>query len=344
MIEPIKLTEYSKIGGCSCKIAPEVLQEILKTDIGFIDTNLLVGNASADDAAVYSINTEDCVISTTDFFTPVVNDAFDYGRVAATNAISDVYAMGGAPVMAVAILVWPIDKLPVALAQEVLNGARNVCANAGIALAGGHSVNGPEPMFGLAVTGMIKKQHLKKNCTPQVNNVLYLTKAIGSGVLTAALKRNILPSEHYAGLINTMTTLNSIGAQLGKLSYVHALTDVTGFGLIGHLIEMVQQTNVTARINKNAIPLLAGVDELTKAFVFPDNTTRNYNAHKHLVTGMQGLDFLTLCDPQTSGGLLIAIDAANQAEFEQLLQQHNQPCYNIGSIVAQTTEFKIEVL
>ncbi|MBC7411082.1 MAG: selenide, water dikinase SelD [Bacteroidia bacterium] len=343
MTNTIKLTEYSKIGGCSCKIAPEVLHEILKTDVNFIDVNLLIGNATNDDAAVYNTNGEDCVISTTDFFTPVVNDAFDYGRIAATNAISDVYAMGGKPIMALAILVWPVDKLPIELAQDVLNGARNVCSKAGIVLAGGHSINGQEPMFGLAVTGTIKKQHLKKNCTPQQGNLLYITKPIGSGVLTAALKRNILPTEHYLGLINTMTTLNTIGAILGEIPYVHALTDITGFGLIGHLIEMVQQTNVTALINKNCIPLLEGVDELTKAFVFPDNTTRNYNAHKHLVTGMQGLDFLTLCDPQTSGGLLIAVNANNKAEFEKLLEQNTQPFYNIGSIVEQTTEFKIQI-
>ncbi len=344
MIEStIKLTEYSKIGGCSCKIAPEVLHQILQTDINFTDPNLLVGNATADDAAVYQLNEEECIISTTDFFTPVVNDAFDFGRVAATNAISDVYAMGGNPIMAIAMLVWPVDKLPVTLAQQVLNGARTVCNAAGIALAGGHSVNGLEPMFGLAVTGKIKTTHIKKNCTPQVNDVLYLTKPIGSGILTAALKRNVLPQQNYNALITIMTTLNSFGAQLGALPYVSALTDVTGFGLIGHLIEMLQQSALTASINTNAIPIIDGASELAKAFVFPDNTTRNYNAHKHLVTGMQGLDFLTLCDPQTSGGLLISINATSAQAFEQLAQQHNQTLFKIGSIVPQTNEFKINV-
>jgi selenide, water dikinase len=344
MIETIKLTEYSKIGGCSCKIAPELLQEILKTNIEFNDANLLVGNTTADDAAVYSINNEDCIISTTDFFTPVVNDAFDYGRVAATNAISDVYAMGGKPIMAIAMLVWPTDKLSAELAQQVLNGARTVCNSAGIALAGGHSVNGQEPIFGLAVTGLIKKNHLKKNCTPLIGDLLYITKPIGTGVLTAALKRNVLPQEHYTTLVKTMTTLNAIGAYLGSLNYVNALTDVTGFGLIGHLMEMIQQQNCKAIIYKDTIPVLAGVDALTKAFVFPDNTTRNFNTHKHLVKGMDGLDFLTLCDPQTSGGLLIAVNAKNQIQFEQLLLNNNQEYFKIGHIETQTDAFKIEVI
>ena len=236
----IKLTQFSKASGCGCKIAPTVLEEILsgcKQDITF--ANLLVGNETKDDAAVYELEDGNCIVSTTDFFTPIVDDAFDFGKISATNAISDVYAMGGKPLMAVAILGWPIDKIPTALAQQVIKGAQAICSQAGIPLAGGHSVDTQEPLFGLAVTGIVKKENLKRNNTVKENDVLYLTKPLGIGVLSTALKRGLLHEDDYKTLLKHTTALNTIGEKLGGLTFVNAMTDVTGFGFAGHLPESI---------------------------------------------------------------------------------------------------------
>ena len=238
MQEQIKLTQFSKGGGCGCKIAPSVLQQILSTEKKDLFANLLVGNESTDDAAVYQLNEDIAVISTTDFFVPIVDDAFDFGRIAAANAISDVYAMGGKPLMAIAILGWPVDKLSVEEAQKVLEGGRNICAEAGIPLAGGHTIDTSEPIFGLAVTGTVHPSQIKKNNTAQEGDHLFLTKSVGVGVLSTALKRGLLKDEHYKILLQQMRSLNKVGEELGKLESVHAMTDVTGFGLLGHLIEM----------------------------------------------------------------------------------------------------------
>ncbi len=248
-IEKIKLTQYSRGAGCGCKIAPAVLEEILETNTAQpINKNLLVGNSSNDDAAVYDLGNGMALIATTDFFMPVVDDAYNFGRIAAANAISDVYAMGGRPALAIAILGWPVEQLPIALAQQVLEGARAVCAVAGIPLAGGHSIDTIEPVFGLAVNGLCDVAHLKKNNTAKAGNLLFLTKPIGVGILSTAQKRGVLKEEHEQILLAQMTALNSIGEALGKIPGVTAMTDVTGFGLAGHLVEMAVGSGLSAAL------------------------------------------------------------------------------------------------
>ena len=330
----IKLTQFSKASGCGCKIAPAILEEILngiKTDSVF--KNLLVGNDTKDDAAVYEIDDENCIISTTDFFTPIVDDAFDFGKIAAANAISDVYAMGGKPLMAIAILGWPTDKLPAALAQQVIKGAQEICKQAGIPLAGGHSVDTQEPLFGLAVTGIVKKQNIKKNNTIKQNDVLYLTKPLGIGVLSTALKRGLLSDQDYSILLKETTALNSIGEKLGALPFVNAITDVTGFGFIGHLLEMLANTNCSAVIDKENIPIINSAKEFASQFVFPDNTTRNYNDQIKYVDGLANLDFIFYCDPQTSGGLLFSVTKENENEMDLFLKNNHQFFAKVGNII-----------
>lgn len=329
----IKLTQYSKASGCGCKIAPAVLDEILngcKQEQVF--KNLLVGNESKDDAAVYEIENGNCVISTTDFFMPIVDDAFDFGRIAACNAISDVYAMGGKPLMAIAILGWPVEKLSPEIAQQVIKGAQSICAEAGIPLAGGHSVDTPEPLFGLAVTGLVQKENIKQNNSVQLGDVLFLTKRLGIGVMATALKRGKLSDEQYHELVAQTTSLNSIGEQLSKFLYVTAMTDITGFGFNGHLLEMLSGTDFSAIINKENLPVMEAAKAFAAQFVFPDNTTRNYNAQLPDIEGMTGLDFITYCDPQTSGGLLFSVSADKVDEMEMFLKQQNQYFAKVGRI------------
>jgi selenide,water dikinase len=246
----IKLTQYSHGAGCGCKISPAVLDKILHSDIArTIDPDLLVGNDKRDDAAVLDLCNGTALISTTDFFMPIVDNAYDFGRIASANAISDVYAMGGKPVLAIAILGWPIDKLPPEVAQQVLEGSRAVCAEAGITLAGGHSIDCPEPVFGLSVNGMVKIEHLKQNATATDGCRLYLTKALGVGILSTAQKKGLLKPEDAAIALQSMTTLNKLGEVFGKLDYVKAMTDVTGFGLLGHLTEMCEGSALFAESN-----------------------------------------------------------------------------------------------
>ena len=314
MQEQIKLTQFSKGGGCGCKIAPSVLQQMLATEKTSQYANLLVGNESSDDAAVYQLNEDIAVISTTDFFVPIVDDAFDFGRIAAANAISDVYAMGGKPLMAVAILGWPVDKLSVEEAQRVLEGGRSICAEAGIPLAGGHTIDSAEPIFGLAVTGVVHPLQIKKNNTAKEGDYLFLTKPVGVGILSTALKRGLLKDEHYKILLQQMTGLNSIGERLGKMDAVHAMTDVTGFGLLGHLIEMADGSGVSVELNYNAIRKIEGVNDYLKQRAIPDATFRNWNSYNSKVHFEAGVDvmeaFNLLPDPQTNGGLLIATNDA----------------------------------
>lgn len=332
----IKLTQYSKASGCGCKIAPAVLEEIIggcKQTLTF--KNLLVGNETKDDAAVYELEDGNCVISTTDFFTPIVDDAFDFGKISACNAISDVYAMGGKPLMAVAILGWPVEKIPANIAQQVLKGAQEICTLAGIPLAGGHSVDTQEPLFGLAVTGLVKKDHIKKNNSVEENDVLYLTKPLGIGVLSTALKRGLLKDEDYKILIEQTTALNTIGEKVSGFSYVNAMTDVTGFGFTGHLLEMLNDTKYSAVIKKETLPVINVAKELAKQFVFPDNTTRNYNAQAKHIAGMTDLDFILYCDPQTSGGLLFSVSADHEQEMDLFLNSQQQFFAKVGHIVAK---------
>ncbi len=323
MSESIKLTQYSRSSGCGCKIAPSVLHDILKTStIVAPFEKLLVGNESNDDAAVFEIENNQAIISTTDFFMPIVDDAFDFGSIAAANAISDIYAMGGKPLMAIAILGWPINKLSNELAQQVIAGGRKTCELAGIPLAGGHSIDSLEPLFGLAVTGIVNVNNLKKNNTAKVGDLIYLTKKIGTGILATAEKKGILRTEHHAIAATQMKELNVFGEIAGSLTYVTAMTDVTGFGLLGHLIEMAEGANLTAALEYNKIPLIDGLHHYTSQLCVPDNTFRNYNTYQNKTSKISGEQLFTLCDPQTNGGLLLTINASMQHPFEDLLKQN----------------------
>ncbi len=325
MSETIKLTQYSKGGGCGCKIAPAVLQQIVHNNNQQPFASLLVGHETSDDAAVYQLNDQTALISTTDFFVPIVDDPFDFGRIAAANALSDVYAMGGSPLMAVAILGWPIDKLPVEVAQKVLAGGRAVCQQAGIPLAGGHTIDSQDPIFGLAVTGQVAPQLLKRNNTAQTGDVLFLTKPIGTGILSTALKRNLLDPSHYEALLQQMTTLNSLGALLGQSSAVHAMTDITGFGLLGHLLEMAEGSKVGVELYYNRVHQLEGTVTYLQQRAIPDATYRNWNSYSSKVQFEKGVNvmeaFSLLPDPQTNGGLLVAVDLDAVEEIQALLVQ-----------------------
>ncbi len=327
MVEEIKLTQFSKGGGCGCKISPSVLQEMLATQGKGVFQSLLVGNESSDDAAVFQLNEETAIISTTDFFVPIVDDAYDFGRIAAANAISDVYAMGGKPLMAIAILGWPIDKLSTQTAQKVLEGGRSICAESRIPLAGGHTIDSADPIFGLAVTGIAHPTRIKKNNTAQEGDYLFLTKPIGIGILATALKRGVLKEEHYKALLQQMTTLNKVGEALGNIEEVHAMTDVTGFGLLGHLIEMAEGSGLSVELNYSAIKKLDGLDEYLKQKTTPDATFRNWNSYSSKVQFEKGVDvmeaFNLLPDPQTNGGLLIALAKDGIEEIKEIFTAHD---------------------
>lgn len=309
MTSKIRLTQFSHGAGCGCKIAPNLLEQFLKTDfVPTPDPKLLVGNNTKDDAAVYDLEDGSGIISTTDFFMPIVDDPFEFGRVAATNAISDIYAMGGNPLMAIAILGWPTKTLGPEIAQQVINGGRYTCQEAGIQLAGGHSIDSPEPIFGLAVTGRVKLSNLKKNCSAKSDDLLFLTKPIGVGILATAQKQGKLKPEHERLAVESMMRLNTVGAALGRLSGVNAMTDVTGFGLLGHLLEMCQGSALKATINSAAVPLL---DESLYHYIqegcVPGGSQRNWDSVRQHVSNIDARQQTLLCDPQTSGGLLLSI-------------------------------------
>ena len=330
----IKLTQYSHGAGCGCKISPKVLTTILQTSIAPVtDARLLVGNSSRDDAAVYDLGDGTAVISTTDFFMPIVDDPFTFGRIAATNAISDVYAMGGTPLLAIAILGWPIDKLAPEVAQQVLEGGRQACLDAGIPLSGGHSIDSPEPIFGLAVTGRVELSKLKRNDTATEDCKLYLTKPLGVGALTTAQKQGKLKPEHEHIAPESMMKLNKIGQKLAEIDGVTALTDVTGFGLLGHLVEMCEGSNLTAEINIDNIPVIPEAAEYLAQKCIPGGTHRNWDSYGHHVHLKKSEDKFILCDPQTSGGLLIAVDNSDVDEVETLLLEHGLECSSFGKLV-----------
>ena len=338
----IRLTQYSHGAGCGCKIAPKVLDSILKSSLSIPENkNLLVGNSSKDDAAVYDLENGYALISTTDFFMPIVDDALDFGKIAAANSISDVYAMGGKPLMAIAVLGWPVEKLPVELAQKVVDGGRMICNEAMIPLAGGHSIDSPEPLFGLAVTGIVSKENLKKNNTAGAGDLLFLTKRIGVGILSTAQKRGLLKDEHLQIMVEQMTALNKVGEDLGKIKGVTAMTDVTGFGLLGHLIEMAEGSGLTAEISYNKIGVVGGVKEFIKQRIFPDATTRNWNSYYDKVRFEKGVDvmeaFTLLPDPQTSGGLLFSVKEKSTKEVIDLLKKSglNDFTEPIGKFIAK---------
>jgi selenide,water dikinase len=344
MSEPIRLTQYSHGAGCGCKISPKVLEVILAgSGAQNLDPNLWVGNASRDDAAVYALDDERGVVSTTDFFMPIVDDPYDFGRIAATNAISDIYAMGGDPLMAIAILGWPVNLLPPEVAREVIRGGRAVCDEAGIPLAGGHSIDAPEPIFGLAVTGVVNKRHMKRNDTATAGCQLYLSKPLGIGILTTAEKKAKLRAEDVGLARDWMCTLNKPGSRFGKLAGVTAMTDVTGFGLLGHLVEMADGANLTAQLDYAAVPRLPGVDYYLAEGCVPGGTLRNFESYGEKIAPLTQEQQHLLCDPQTSGGLLVAVTPDGDAEFLALAAELGLNLAPIGRLVARQ-RYAVEVL
>src|SRR5471030_3273651 len=308
--DTIKLTSFSHGGGCGCKIAPGVLSEILKNSTGFpVPKELMVGIETADDAAVYKLNDEQALIATTDFFMPIVDDPFDFGRIAATNAISDVYAMGGTPIMALALVGMPINKLPIETIGQIIRGGESICAEAGIPIAGGHTIDSVEPIYGLVVLGLVHPSQVKRNAGARAGDKLVLGKPIGVGILSAALKKNALDTDGYTSLIDNTTKLNTPGKKLALLDGVHALTDVTGFGLLGHTLELARGAGLTARLRYADLPWLPGVEAFAHDGYFTGASGRNWEAYGHDITLASSLHDVArnlLTDPQTSGGLLVS--------------------------------------
>ncbi|QCU90300.1 selenide, water dikinase SelD [Thiomicrorhabdus sediminis] len=348
----VKLTEYSHGAGCGCKISPQLLDSLLQSQLTLApQPNLLVGNNTKDDAAAYDLGNGTSVLSTTDFFMPIVDDPFTFGKIAATNAISDIYAMGGKPLMAIAIFGWPIDKLSAEVGQQVIEGGRSVCEDAGIALAGGHSIDAPEPIFGLAVTGLADNKHLKCNASAREDSLLFLTKPLGIGILTTAQKQKKVAPQDLQNAIDAMTTLNKIGSEISQLEGVSALTDVTGFGLLGHLIEICEGSGIQAQVEFAKVPQLANVMHYLQQGCVPGGTERNYASYGHKIKNGEQLDDVQrhlLCDPQTSGGLLAVVDKDSVDEFLALCSAKGLELQAIGSTQALATtqqpEYWIEVV
>jgi selenide,water dikinase len=342
---PFKLTQYSHGAGCGCKISPVILDKILHSPLVIQpDPRLLVGNDKRDDAAVLDLGNGTALISTTDFFMPIVDDAYDFGRIASANAISDVYAMGGKPILAIAILGWPIDKLPPEVAQKVLEGSRAICAEAGITLAGGHSIDCPEPVFGLAVNGLVDIPKLKQNSTATPGCRLYLTKALGVGILSTAQKRGLLRDEDAAIALQSMTTLNKLGEVFGETDGVKAMTDVTGFGLLGHLSEMCEGSGLSAEVAFDNVPVIAGLDYYLEQRCFPGGTQRNWNSYGHKIGPVSDKQKFILADPQTSGGLLVAVAEESANHFEQVLSDRGHELTCLGYLKPQNGESLITVI
>jgi selenide,water dikinase len=323
--QALKLTSFSHGGGCGCKIAPGVLSEILKKSTGFpVPKELMVGIETADDAAVYKLNDEQALIATTDFFMPIVDDPYDFGRIAATNAISDVYAMGGTPIMALALVGMPINKLPLDTIGKITEGGAAICAEAGIPIAGGHTIDSVEPIYGLVVMGLVHPSKVKRNADARAGDVLVLGKPLGVGVLSAALKKDQLDAEGYAAMIANTTKLNKPGKALSEMPGVHALTDVTGFGLLGHLLELARGAHLAAKLDMDKIPLLPGVAELAHDGYFTGASGRNWDGYGHdveLGAGVTDTHRVLLTDPQTSGGLLVSCDPGSVDEVLALFQR-----------------------
>ena len=336
---PIRLSTLAHGGGCGCKLAPAVLQDLLSDQpIMQPFSQLLVGTETGDDAAVWQLDDENCVIATTDFFMPMVDDPFDFGRIAATNAISDVYAMGGTPIMALAILGMPVNKMPAEMIREILKGGSSICAEAGIPVAGGHSIDAPEPIYGLAVIGTCKLSHLRKNSGARPGDRLILTKAIGVGIYSAAFKKQELDSAGYEEMMASVTLLNRVGAELGKDDAVHAVTDVTGFGILGHALEMARGSNAGITLDYAALPFLHQAEHLAQGGFVTGASTRNWASYGHDVR-LPGDHPLwkqqLLTDPQTSGGLLVS---CAPAEAERLVNSIRAAGYPSARIVGEVTD------
>jgi len=338
---PIKLTEYSHGAGCGCKISPAILAEIVSSKLPkFDDPSLLVGNETSDDAAVFDLGNGTSIISTTDFFMPIVDDPHTFGRIAATNAISDIYAMGGKPIMAIAILGWPIDKLAATVAQQVVEGGRAACREAGISLAGGHSIDSPEPIFGLAVTGTIETSKVLRNSTATVGCKLFLTKPLGVGILSTAQKKKILLEEDQNIASEFMCQLNKIGHYFSELDGIQAMTDVTGFGLFGHLGEICKASGVSAKINFDKVPKIPQAEKYREKGAIPGGTHRNYESYSATIAKVNGTEISEFekeygCDPQTSGGLLVAVKSSAVTSFLQSASDQGLDLISFGELVEQ---------
>ena len=320
-----RLTSLSHGGGCGCKIAPGVLAELLRdAPSARAFEHLLVGTETADDAAVYQLNRDQAIVATTDFFMPIVDDAFDFGRIAATNALSDIYAMGGTPLFALAIVGMPINVLPRESIRDILRGGESVCAEAGIPIAGGHSIDSVEPIYGLAAIGVVDPAHLKRNSGARAGDALVLGKPLGVGILSAALKKGQLSDAGYRAMIETTTLLNRAGSDLAKIDGVHAITDVTGFGLAGHLLEMCRGAKLTAQLRMRDVPLLDGVRDLAASGVFTGASARNWAAYGtdvRMDSRLAAADQTLLTDPQTSGGLLVACTQESVSDVLGIFRQ-----------------------
>ena len=342
-MEQVKLTEYSHGAGCGCKISPMLLDEMLQTTReNIVYPELLVGNSNKDDAAAYDLGNGTSVLSTTDFFMPIVDDPFTFGKIAATNALSDIYAMGGRPLMAISIFGWPIDKLSAEVGRAVIDGGRAVCEDAGIPLAGGHSIDSPEPIFGLAATGLVENAHLMTNDGAKEDCLLFLTKPLGIGILTTAQKRKKIAPGDIDPAIEAMTTLNKVGQKLAALESVVAMTDVTGFGLLGHLKELCESSHIGATVWFDKVPLLPNVEKYRQMGCIPGGAKKNFNSYGDAISEMTQQQHEILCDAQTSGGLLVVVKKEGLALFEQALAEEGMALESIGETHAQS-ETLIEV-
>jgi selenide,water dikinase len=337
--QQIRLTEFSHGGGCGCKIAPAVLSEMLAAaPVRNLPPELLVGTETADDAAVYRLNDEQALVATTDFFTPIVDDPYDFGRIAATNALSDVYAMGARPIFALAVVGMPLDKLPVAVIRRILEGGEAICAEAGIPIAGGHSIDTLEPIYGMVGLGLVHPDRVKRNSTARAGDVLVLGKPLGVGILSAVLKKGQLSESGYARMIAATTKLNTPGEPLAALPGVHALTDVTGFGLVGHLLELARGSRLAAELAFDALPLIAEARDWAQRGIATGASERNwksYGADVALPAGMAEWKKKLLTDPQTSGGLLVACAPGAEAQvLEEFLRRGFGEARTIGRLAA----------
>ncbi|MDQ7042627.1 MAG: selenide, water dikinase SelD [Sulfurimonas sp.] len=344
MMKDIKLTQYSHGAGCGCKISPKLLDTILKSSRETISyPELLVGNSSKDDAAAFDLGNGTSVLSTTDFFMPIVDDPFTFGRIAATNAISDIYAMGGRPLMAISIFGWPINKLDADVAREVIDGGRSVCEEAGIPLAGGHSIDSPEPIFGLAVTGIAQNKHIKRNNSAEVDCELFLTKPLGIGILTTAQKQGKISEGDIEVAIEAMCTLNKIGAEISQLDGVTALTDVTGFGLLGHLSEICEGSGISAVVEFEQVPTLKNVKKYLDMGCVPGGTRRNFESYGDKISPMTPQQQDILCDAQTSGGLLCAVRKDAVDDFLTITKDAGLDLSQIGKTLP-SSKYLVEVI
>jgi len=345
-MEKVKLTEYSHGAGCGCKIAPKTLESILESTRKTInDPRLLVGNSSNDDSAAYDIGNGKSILSTTDFFMPIVDDPFTFGKIAATNAISDIYAMGGKPLMAISIFGWPLNLLSEDVARTVIEGGRAACEEAGISIAGGHSIDSPEPIFGLSVTGIADNKYLKQNNKAEPGCEIFLTKPLGIGILSTAQKKKKIEEGHIDIAIETMCQLNKVGMAISKIGGVVALTDVTGFGLLGHLLEICESSNISAEIDYDNVPLLTNVKKYMKMGCIPGGTKNNFKNYGDKITKMSQEQQIILCDAQTSGGLLAVVKKEDVDKFKEITKKEGFSLKSIGRTKKSRNDDKfIEVL